>query len=94
VNIDEVIQSAREKHLAGNIEQAEHLYRKILASQPDNVVTAYELGNILFNRGYLDEAGAYYEKALKTDPGFAAAYHKLGEIHQDKIQFDKAIVCL
>jgi tetratricopeptide (TPR) repeat protein len=93
MNINESIQLAHEHHLAGNLEQAEYLYRHILNIQPANANVYNDFGNLLQEKETLDEAIICYRKAIELNPHFAGAYHNLGETLQDKGQFDEAIDC-
>jgi protein O-GlcNAc transferase len=93
MNINESIQLAHEHHLAGNVEQAEDLYREILNIQPDNADVYNDLGNLLQEKETLNEAIICYRKAIELNPHFAGAYYNLGETLQDKGQFDEAIDC-
>ncbi|MEG4273770.1 MULTISPECIES: tetratricopeptide repeat protein [unclassified Microcoleus] len=49
-----------------------------------------KLGDIAANSGYLDEAIARYQTAIKIKSGNYLTYHKLGKTLQDKEMFDEA----
>jgi protein O-GlcNAc transferase len=93
MDIDKAIQSAHEHHLAGNLEQAEDIYRKILNVQPDNYELYNDLGNLLQEKGTPDQAAASYRKAIELNPDFAGAYYNLGETLQDEGLLDEAADC-
>jgi len=68
-------------------DQAEEMFRKVLAVNPQNTMTLNYLGYMLADRGMkLEEALGYIKKALEQDPGNGAyldslgwAYFKLGK---------------
>ena len=49
-----------------------------------------KLGDIAANAGYLDEATARYQTAIKIKSGNYLTYHKLGKTLQEKKQLDEA----
>lgn len=57
---------------------SETLYRAALAVTRDNAIIAYNLANLLADRGALDEAVTYYMDAIRIDPDFAEPYVNLG----------------
>ena len=42
------------------------------------------LGNVMRDKGQIDEAETYYQKALQIDPNFAIANNNLGNIYFEK----------
>jgi protein O-GlcNAc transferase len=91
MDINETLQSAHDQHLAGYAEQAEALYREILAVQPENAIVYNDLGNLLQEQARYAEAIGCYQKAIQLDPGFAGAYYNLAETLQDTGQIDEAV---
>jgi protein O-GlcNAc transferase len=87
------MESALGHQQAGNLLQAEELYRKILREQPGNARAAFRLGAVLRAKGMLDEAVTYYRKTVELDPKHADAYIDLGSALQAKGQADEAILC-
>jgi len=79
-------------------EQSEEMFRKVLASDPDNAMTLNYLGYMLADRGTkLDEALAMIKKAVDLDPANGAyldslgwAYFKLGKYDIAEEQLLKA----
>jgi tetratricopeptide (TPR) repeat protein len=51
MNIKKEIKSALEYYQAGNLQQAENIYRRILKVQPDNADALYYLGIICYQLG-------------------------------------------
>ncbi len=99
-------QRATRQKDAGQPDQAERSYRRVLTNlqnQPQtdwtrtNIAVLYhQLGMIAEDRGRLDEADAWYRKALTIDeqlgdqPGMATTYHQLGITAQRRGRFDEA----
>jgi protein O-GlcNAc transferase len=90
MDVNKAIQLAIENHKAGNLQQAELLYRKILRKRPNDVDALHLLGVLCYQRGDYDSATKYIRKALKLDAGFAEAYNNLGNVTRDKGQIDEA----
>src|SRR5712691_2312869 len=60
-------------------EQAEEMFRKVLANDPQNAMTLNYLGYMLADRGIkLDEALGYIKKAVELDPSNGAYLDSLG----------------
>ncbi len=90
MNFNNAIQSALENHKAGNLRQAELIYRKILNKRPNDVDALHLLG-VLYNQlGNYDSAIKYIRKALQLDAGFAEAYNNLGNVIRNKGLIDEA----
>ncbi len=72
---------------AGDLAQAEHLYRQALASDPNDVVTLHRLGHMAARTGRTDEALGLFAKAIginrrvpELHMGMAAACHAAGRL--------------
>jgi tetratricopeptide (TPR) repeat protein len=76
---------------SGDFLQAEHIYKKILNEQTNNVDIYCNLGFIALKRGKSDEALQYYKKAVRLNPINAASHFNLGVIFQNKGNFEEAI---
>ncbi|MDY6804005.1 MAG: tetratricopeptide repeat protein [Cyanobacteriota bacterium] len=50
-----------------------------------------ELGNTLLKYGKVEEAIACYGKTIELNPKISQAYHNLGEIYSDRLDWEKAI---
>jgi tetratricopeptide (TPR) repeat protein len=90
IDVNKKIESALEEHKAGNLRQAELLYRKILKSYPNNVDALHLLGVLYHQKGDYDSAINNIRTAIKLDPGFAEAYNNLGNVMRDKGLVDEA----
>ncbi len=90
MNFDEAIETALENHKAGNLRQAELIYRSILKELPDDIDALHLLGVLFHQMGDYDSAIRYIKKALKVDPGFAEAYNSLGNVVRSRGLIDEA----
>lgn len=90
MNVNKALQSALENHKAGNLQQAELIYRNILRKRPNDVDALHLLGVLCHQLGHYDSAIKYIRKALKLDAGFAEAYNNLGNVIRDKGEIDDA----
>jgi len=93
MNINKSIQLAIEHHQAGNLQQAEHIYKRILKVQPDNADALHFLGIIYYQLRNYDLAIEYLKKVLQFNPANADAHYNLGIAFQEKGQIDEAIRC-
>jgi Tfp pilus assembly protein PilF len=78
-------------HQAGNLQQAEELYRQILAADSNHVDALHLLGVIAGQSGRPDLAVEYIRQALALRPDFALAHNNLGEFLKDLGQLNEAI---
>ena len=74
LNLAEALQMGLQHHQAGNLHQAEQLYRQILHSYPDNADTYHLLGAVAHQTGRHEQAIALMRQAVALNPA-AAAYH-------------------
>lgn len=89
--IGEALASALKHHQTGRLEEAEALYRRILAARPEHADANHLLGVVAYQRGDHLRAIQLIEKALAISPE-AAAYHKnLGSAYQALGDLDKAV---
>lgn len=65
-------------HNSGKYEEAEALYRSLLAEDPDNAVYHRNLGVTLYEMRLCNEAEAEHRRALELDPNKAASHRELG----------------
>jgi Flp pilus assembly protein TadD len=87
----EAMESALRYQQSGNLQEAEHTYRKILREQPNNARVCFGLAFVLQEKGGADEAIPWYQKALKLNPQFVDALYNLGSIYHQKGQLDEAV---
>lgn len=92
MNINEAIQSAIEKHQAGNLREAESIYKEILDVHPENFYALHYLGVFYTQLGNFDLAIELIQKALNINPSDPHAQYNLGIALQGKGRIDDAII--
>ena len=93
MDIKKKTKSALEYLQAGNVQQAEHIFRDILKVQPNNVSALHFIGVIYYQLKEYDSAITYIKKALQFGPDYADAYNNLGSVLQETGRLDEAITC-
>jgi tetratricopeptide (TPR) repeat protein len=81
---------AVQQHQAGNLEQAEQLYRQILQVDPQHVDALHLLGIIACQQGKNDLAIRYMSEALRLRPDFAEARNSLGNVFREQGRLEEA----
>ncbi|HVT88012.1 MAG TPA: tetratricopeptide repeat-containing glycosyltransferase family protein [Tepidisphaeraceae bacterium] len=76
---------------AGRFPEAEHIYRAILTSFPNDVSTHNNLGTVLCKQNRWAEAVEIYRKAISLQPQYAPAHINLAIALESSGQFDEAI---
>ena len=84
-------QKGLQLHQAGQLQEAETVYRQILDIKPDFAEAHNNLGNVLRELGRLDDAVATYHKTLALKPDFAEANYNLGNALRELGQLDDAV---
>jgi tetratricopeptide (TPR) repeat protein len=74
VTIEEAYNLAQERHRAGNLAEAEKIYRQILAQNPNHDPTLNMLGVMAMQAGRPDVAAEFIRQAIVARPA-AADYH-------------------
>jgi tetratricopeptide (TPR) repeat protein len=75
---------------AGNLREAERIYRKALAKDPANHIAASNLANIYCQDRKLDKAIVYYRKALVLCPDYVPALNNLANVQIEKKDYTGA----
>ena len=78
----EILTNAREAFRLGELDQAETLYRGLLADEPEDAMAHHMLGLIAHQRGDLDAAQRLIARALEAQPDSAHAQQNLGIVQQ------------
>jgi tetratricopeptide (TPR) repeat protein len=90
-NVTSLFAEALATHRAGRLAEAEKIYEKILAIQPDHFDSLHSLGFIYYQRGSHEEAIHKIDLALRRNPNNSAALNNRGVILKELQQFDKAL---
>jgi tetratricopeptide (TPR) repeat protein len=93
-NPDDLFDQAQSAEEAGNITEAESLYRILMKSDPTDVSAPFNLGNMLRADGRNVEAEALLRAATHVDPTFADAWYNLGDLLDELGRSEAAIECL
>ena len=84
---------AAEHQKEGRLEEAEHLYRRILRHNPRNVDAMRLAGAHRPGAGRDDEAESLLQKAISLAPDFLAAILDLGRLRKEQDRYGEALEC-
>ncbi len=84
---------AAEHQKEGRLEEAEHLYRRVLRNRPRNVDAMRLLASIAAKAGRADEAERLLERAISVAPDFLAAVLDLGKLRKEQDRYGEALDC-
>jgi protein O-GlcNAc transferase len=84
------LQLAIEHHRAGRLHEAEKLYRKVLAEQPEHVDAIHNLGVIAQQVGH-PEGIVLLRRAIALKPDYVEAHNNLGSALRESGQLDEAL---
>ena len=87
----EILARAKTLHLAGQLAEAETLYRQLVSSAPDNVEAIYLLAAACDALGNQAEAETLLERVIRLAPEHAQAHNHLGAIRGEQDRLDEAI---
>ena len=92
MDIPETLTLAVRHHQAGNMHQAEQLYRQILDADPRHYLALHQLGILACQVGRSDLGLAHFIEVLRLKPDFAQGYNSLGIALRDQGRLEEAIV--
>lgn len=90
-SLRDVLAEAVRLHQAGNLGEAERLYRQVLATQPNQADSLHHLGLIAYQRRQLELAVERIRKAIEVSPNNPAAHNSLANALRDQGRLDEAI---
>ncbi|MFZ2079147.1 MAG: tetratricopeptide repeat protein [Xanthobacteraceae bacterium] len=93
-NPDDLFEQAQSAEEAGDIAEAERLYRILMKSDPTDVSAPFNLGNLLRTSARTVEAEAALRAATRVDPTFADAWYNLSDLLDEQGRVDAAAECL
>lgn len=79
------------QHQAGNLSEAERLYRDVLEIDPENADALHLLGVVASQTGRHDVAVGYIEHAIRIKPNDASFHSNLGIAYRSLNQLDDAV---
>ena len=65
---DEQLEKALRHHTAGELPQAEAIYRAVIEQDPNDPDALHLLGALLAQSGRVDEALTFLDRAIQADP--------------------------
>lgn len=87
------LQKAVSFHQRGELDRAESLYRRVLASLPDHPDALHMLGVLAAQKGNPGQAVDLIRRAIAVAPDNPAAYNNCGNVLQDLGQREEALAC-
>ncbi|MDH5571342.1 MAG: tetratricopeptide repeat protein [Gammaproteobacteria bacterium] len=87
------IQVAIQHHQSGQLREAEIIYERVLANEPDNIDANHLLGVIASQLGNNDRAIKLLQKSVVLNPEFAQAHNNLGNVFREQGNLNAAIDC-
>ncbi|MEL0656880.1 tetratricopeptide repeat protein [Pseudoalteromonas issachenkonii] len=77
VNLVELENSAESAYMAGHLDMAEGLYRKLIKNKDNYAPAWFRLGNIYTRSGRLDAGVSAYQRCLQLDQQHTKAWYNL-----------------
>ena len=82
IDTAELLRNARERHQSGDLQQAEQLYRQILAVDPDHAEAIHLMGMLAYQVSQYEAASQLISHAILKDGEQAPFYNNLGLVLQ------------
>ncbi len=86
----EMLQTGLQHHQAGQLQQAERIYRQVLDANPDEPDANYLLGMLFNLSGDNDAAVERVTRSIKERPKFPPAHNNLGTIYEEMDRMEDA----
>jgi predicted TPR repeat methyltransferase len=90
---DEALEFALQLHRNGSLDEAETLYRRVIAAAPDNLNALHFLGVLCHQQNRNAEAAESIERIIAIDPQNADAHNNLGNVLEGLGKFSEAEAC-
>jgi tetratricopeptide (TPR) repeat protein len=94
INPNDLFEQAQSAEEAGDLAEAERLYRILMKCDPMDASAPFNLGNLLRACTRNVEAEAAFRAATRTDPTFADAWYNLSDLLDEQGRVEAAIECL
>ncbi|OGI18006.1 MAG: hypothetical protein A2287_07925 [Candidatus Melainabacteria bacterium RIFOXYA12_FULL_32_12] len=91
MSVVDLLNTAIQHHQSGNIQEAEGIYKEVLNFDSNNLDALYLLGVVSHQKGYLDDALVFLNKAVNIKPMFEL-YKLLGDVYLAKNEINQAIL--
>jgi tetratricopeptide (TPR) repeat protein len=82
MTIDQAMQAGIRHHSAGQLQQAEHIYRQILQAVPNHHDALHLMGVLALQIGRADAAIEYINHAISIQPTAALYHSNLSEAYR------------
>jgi tetratricopeptide (TPR) repeat protein len=89
--VSQLLTAAVQRFQAGNLREAEHLLRRVLALDPRRAVALHLLGVVAAQAGHAADAVELIGMAIASNPRDATAHSSLGNVLQQQGRLDAAI---
>ncbi|HEY1922723.1 MAG TPA: tetratricopeptide repeat protein [Tepidisphaeraceae bacterium] len=89
--VQDTFNSALQHHQAGRLQEAERLYRKVVAQRPNHADALHMLGVLSAQTGRLDVAVELIRRAIALNLNLPQAHNNLGNALRDLGQLDESI---
>jgi tetratricopeptide (TPR) repeat protein len=89
-SVEQGIARARDAAQAGRLDDATQAYLSVIASSPESPFLYRELAGVERKQGSGDLALEHFRKAISLDPADAASHAQIGEILEERGEFDEA----
>ena len=93
MNSQEAIEVALRHHVAGQLGQAEAIYRQVLEREPNNPNALHLLGMLAHQTGHHEAAVALISQAIGINPSASQYHNNLGEVCRAMGRFNEAVAC-
>jgi len=93
LTVSQALQEAMHYHTAGQLQEAETIYRQILQHEPNHSDALHLLGMIAAQANDHDTAIELIQKAIRVDNTVPNFYNSLGNVFNNQNLFDKAATC-
>ena len=90
---NKLLQDAMAQHQAGQLQEAEVIYRSILAEEPDNPYALHLLGLLAYQVGNNEVAIELIEKAIEANPTVPDFYNSYGEAYRALANNELSLKC-
>src|SRR5262252_4458905 len=86
------LRQALELHQKGRLEEAERLYRDLLASRPNDADALHFIGVLKAQRGQFEEAADLIGRSVSENPANPIAHYNQGNVLRDLKRNEDALV--
>ena len=93
VRVTRWLRTAFEAHGAGKLREAERLARRVLGAIPDQPDALHLLATVARESGRTDLAIDLHERLLRKHPAIPIAQNNLGNMFQERREWQRAIAC-